>query len=478
MPAEPIDDGAPRLLTGWGRTAPTAAHLVPGLSTDRVVSVAHGAPSRGVLARGLGRSYGDAAQNAGGTVLDMVAGATPAPRVDETGLLRAAAGTSLDTVMRSCVPSGWFVPVTPGTRHVTLGGALAADIHGKNHHVDGSFGRHVVEATIVTGGGDVRRVAPTDDPADDAELFWATAGGLGLTGAVTAVTLRMLPVETSRMLVDTDRLDDLDALLGAMADSDAHHRYSVAWIDLMATGKHLGRSVLTAGDHAPLAALPTGTGDPLAFDPAVRVGAPPWVPSGLLNRLTIRAFNEFWFRKAPRRRRDELQTIGAFFHPLDGVRDWNRLYGRRGFVQHQTIVPFGHEATLRRVVERLSEAGAPSFLAVLKRFGPASPGPLSFPTPGWTLALDIPTGHPGLAELLDELDRVVVGVGGRIYLAKDSRVDPSLVPLMYPRLGELADVRRRIDPDGIWRSDLGHRLGLDDVRPTPLGDTHDREATS
>lgn len=458
-----------RLLAGWGRTAPTAAHVVDAPDAPTVRRAAATADGRGVLARGLGRSYGDAAQNAGGTVLVRPApGIGGGPMLDPVGgTVTAPAGASLDDVMRLTVPRGWFVPVTPGTRLVSLGGALAADIHGKNHHVDGSFGRHVTRATLVTGAGDLRTVGPDED----AELFWATAGGLGLTGAVTELTMRMVPVETSRMLVDTDRLDDLDALLAAMEAGDDHHRYSVAWIDLMATGRHLGRSVLTAGDHAPLAAL-TADGAPaptdaLAFDPSVRLGAPPWVPSGLLNPLTVRAFNELWFRKAPRRRRAEVQSIAAFFHPLDGVRHWNRLYGPRGFVQHQTVLPFGQEAALRRLVERLAAAGAASFLAVLKRFGAAAPGPLSFPLPGWTLALDIPAGTGGLAELLDDIDRLVVDAGGRVYLAKDSRVDPGLVPTMYPRLGELQAVRRRVDPDGRWRSDLSRRLGLDD--PTREG---------
>jgi decaprenylphospho-beta-D-ribofuranose 2-oxidase len=262
------------------------------------------------------------------------------------------------------------------------------------------------------------------------------------------------------MLVDTMRLDDLDAVMLAMQEGDAHHRYSVAWIDLLATGRHLGRGVLTAGDHAPRAALPVESDDVLAFDPTARLATPPWVPSGLLNKLSIRAFNELWFRKAPRRRRDELQSIGAFFHPLDGVRDWNRLYGAGGFLQHQSVVPFGEEATLRALVERLARAGAPAFLAVLKRFGAASPASLSFPIPGWTLALDISAAVDGLPELLDDLDRMVVDVGGRVYLAKDSRLDPRHLTRMYPRVGEWQAVRDRLDPTCRWQSDLARRLGL------------------
>jgi decaprenylphospho-beta-D-ribofuranose 2-oxidase len=245
-----------------------------------------------------------------------------------------------------------------------------------------------------------------------------------------------------------------------MEAGDERYRYSVAWIDLLATGRHLGRSVLTAGDHAPRAAVPGDDAHVRAFDPTSRLGAPSWVPSGLLNKLSIRAFNELWFRKAPRDRRDQVQSIGAFFHPLDGVRDWNRLYGAAGFLQHQTVVPFGEERTLRRLVEKLADAGTPSFLAVLKRFGAASPAPLSFPMPGWTLALDIPAGVAGLPELLDEIDRMVVDVGGRVYLAKDSRVDPRHLARMYPRLAEWRAVRDRLDPADRWQSDLGRRLGL------------------
>ncbi len=417
------------------------------------------APRRGVIARGLGRSYGDAAQNAGGLVIDMTGAASLVVVDPSTGLVTATGGTSLDAVLREIVPRGWFVPVTPGTRHVTIGGAVAADIHGKNHHVDGSWMDHVTSLTLALPGGETRVVSPVQDPA----VFWATAGGMGLTGVVTSCTFRAIPVETSRMMVDTTRLPDLDAVLAAMAETDQRYRYTVAWMDVVAAGRALGRSVLTAGDHAPLAALAAGGGSTeaaLAFDPRPRLGPPPIVPGRLVNGASIRAFNELWFRKAPARRRDELQSITAFFHPLDMVRDWNRLYGRRGFVQWQFVVPDAATDTLRNVIERLSAAGAPSFVTVLKRFGPGNPGPLSFPAPGWTLAVDIPAATRGLAEVLDGLDRIVVDVGGRVYLAKDSRVAPELVAPMYPRLAEWQQVQAALDPAGELQSDLGRRLGL------------------
>jgi decaprenylphospho-beta-D-ribofuranose 2-oxidase len=244
-----------------------------------------------------------------------------------------------------------------------------------------------------------------------------------------------------------------------MSSGDAGHRYSVAWIDCLAQGRALGRSVLTRGDHARLDELPAAARqDPLRFHPASRLSVPAFVP-GLVNRTTARFFNEAWFRKA-KSHATTIEPITGFFHPLDAVRSWNRLYGPRGFVQYQFVVPFSAGAVVEGILERLSSLRLPSFLAVLKRFGPADPGPLSFPMPGWTLALDLPARVGGLAVFLDALDELVAGAGGRVYLAKDGRLRPDLLAHMYPRLGEWMAVRDRVDPHGVLQSDLARRLRL------------------
>lgn len=448
--------GAEVLLSGWGGTSPSRAEVRHPFDDADVVAAVRERPSRGVVARGLGRAYGDAAQNSGGLVLDATAMRGVRHLDADRGRATVAAGTSLDDLMRWLLPAGFFL-VTPGTRSVTVGGAIASDIHGKGHHADGTFGSNVRALTLVDGTGTERRLTPEDTP----EEFWATTGGMGLTGVITEAEIDLIPVETSVIRADTERASDLDDLMARMDARDDEYRYSVAWIDCLATGRSTGRGILDRGDHARLEDLkPARRTNPRAFDPHAVISAPPIFPSGLVNRWTVRAFNELWFRKSPKRSEGHLVDIGWFFHPLDLITGWNRLYGPRGFVQYQFVVPFGQERAVQTAVERLSLAGAPSLLAVLKRFGPANPAPLSFPQPGWTLALDIPVGDPTLPNLLDGLDDLVLDAGGRVYLAKDARVRPEHLAAMYPRLDEWREVRHRLDPDGVLRSDLARRLGL------------------
>ncbi|MFF9912128.1 FAD-binding protein [Streptomyces sp. NPDC013457] len=445
-------------LTGWGRTAPTLGRVHRPRTYEEASEAVRACGARGSIARGLGRAYGDAAQNAGGSVLDMT-GLDRIRSVDAVGgTVVCDAGVSLHRLMEVLLPLGWFVPVTPGTRYVTVGGAIGADIHGKNHHVSGSFGRHVAALELLTADGEIRTVLPGTD------LFDATTGGMGLTGVILSATLRLLPVETSLMSVDTERAADLDELMARLTATDHRYRYSVAWIDLLARGAATGRSVLTRGDHAPYDAIPVrdrhARRAPLAFRPGRLPAVPALVPEGLLGRTAVGLFNELWYRRAPRGRRGELQRMSTFFHPLDGVPHWNRIYGRGGFVQYQFVVGHGREETLRRIVKRIARRGCPSFLAVLKRFGTGDPGWLSFPVPGWTLALDIPTRLSGLGAFLDELDEEVADAGGRVYLAKDSRLRPELLDAMYPRLADFRALRATLDPHSVFTSDLSRRLAL------------------
>lgn len=445
-------------LRGWGRSNASVATVHPAGNDAHLAALVAAAGRRGVLARGLGRSYGDAAQNAGGVVVDMTTRDRVLAADAATAVVQVEAGVSVDALMRLLLPQGLFVPVTPGTRQVSVGGAIAADIHGKNHHVDGSFGRHVLAMDLLGADGQIRRLTPE---SEQSELFWATVGGMGLTGLILRATLLMKPVETAYCVVDTQRCANLDELLQHMSEGDHRYTYSVAWVDCLAGGTSLGRSVLTRGWSAPSASLPPKLRTrALNFSPRKVVSAPPLFPSGVLNRAGVAAFNEAWYRRAPRTRHRTIQGIAEFFHPLDGIGHWNRVYGPRGFLQYQFVVPFGAEETLRRCLRILGDAGQASFLAVLKRFGEASPGYLSFPRPGWTLALDLPIGNPGLSRLLDRLDEEVLSAGGREYLAKDSRLPASAMARMYPRLDAWRDLRRTLDPHGVFTSDLARRLQL------------------
>jgi decaprenylphospho-beta-D-ribofuranose 2-oxidase len=463
MDADPGNNDV-EIVTGWGRNPASAAHVVRPVDADELAMAAKAAGPRGAIARGLGRAYGDSAMNAGGLVVSSTAVSGVLELDHARGTARVLGGTSLDFLLQEIVPQGWFVPVTPGTRHITVGGAIAADVHGKDHHATGSFGAHVLSMVLALSDGTVRTLTPGEHP----EEFWATCGGMGLTGTIVEATIRLHPIETSRLRVDTDRVPDLDTLLSLLAEGGPRHRYSVAWMDVLARGRSLGRSVLTQGDFARRDDLPRGDrrrrrrdrGGPLSYTAAPVITAPRLVPRGVLNKVSVLAFNEMWYRRHPRRRRGELQSISRFFYPLDLIEGWNRLYGRRGFLQWQCLLPFGAEDVLRQIVEALAAQRTPSFLAVLKYFGAADPAPLSFPGPGWTVALDVPTTDPALGPLLDRLDERVAEAGGRLYLAKDSRMRPELLPIMYPRLDEWRAVRNRLDPDSRLTSDLARRLRL------------------
>jgi decaprenylphospho-beta-D-ribofuranose 2-oxidase len=441
----------PTTLGGWGRYPTARCQVFRPERRTAVAEIIAAKAAPTFIARGLGRSYGDAALNAGGGVivhdrLDRMLAFDAA-----TGALECEAGVSFADVIATWLPRGWFPPVTPGTKFVTIGGAIAADVHGKNHHCDGTFSAFVEDLTLLTADGETLRCSR----AERADVFWATVGGLGLTGMILTARVRLRAVASPWLQVDYRRARGLEETLAAFASGDAGSPYSVAWIDCLARGRAMGRAVTMHGDHA-TAAEASGQGKVTASH---RFTVPFDAPGALLTPFTVGLFNAAYYavhRDASRR----LVDYERFFYPLDGVGDWNRLYGRRGFTQYQVALPpETGERGLVALLERLSASSRPSFLAVLKRLGPAGPGLLSFPREGYTLALDLPV-RAGLVEFLGELDRIVLRHGGRVYLAKDATTTPEAVRAMYPKLAEFQAVKAALDPRGVLSSSLARRLGL------------------
>lgn len=378
---------------------------------------------------------------------------------EEAGVLETEAGVGLGEILDAFMPRGFFLPVVPGTRFVTVGGAIASDIHGKNHHQDGTFSNFVVDLTLLTPGGELVRCSPELYR----DLFWATVGGMGLTGIIVMARIQLRRVTTGYISVDYRKAGDLDAALRLFDEADDQYPYSVAWIDCLSKGKSLGRSVLMFGDHATLERVKDDGLDKRAG--RARLQVPFDAPGVVLNRLSVQAFNSLYYA-VHRTRDDAVSTTDQFFFPLDGVNNWNRLYGRRGFVQYQAVIPLeSGVAGVRRLLEGLSASGMSSFLAVLKKMGPGGEGHLSFPIEGYTLALDIPRRR-GVGKLLGALDRVVLDHGGRIYLTKDASLVAGSFRQMYPRLPRFESVKNAIDPEGRFSSSQARRLGITaDTRP-------------
>jgi decaprenylphospho-beta-D-ribofuranose 2-oxidase len=442
-------NGTGQVLTGWGRTSPSRAFVTAPADHAQIQEIIAAQPARGLLARGAARSYGDAAQNAGGYVLHPV---TPS-RIDldaEAATVRVSASTTFTELLEQLVPQGLLLPVLPGTRHLTVGGAVAADVHGKNHHRDGSISAWIDEIDLLDGEGEPHLLTLGQDP----EGFRATVGGMGLTGVILAVKLRLLRITSTALQVTTRRLPDLDSLLAAI--DAATSRYSVAWIDPSGGGRSLGRGILDTGDH--LTVPGPSDQDGLAYR-AGRAPQAPSLPFCPFTPATARVFNQLWYRTVPDEHTGPV-SLARYFHRLDAVSHWNRALGPRGFLQYQFMVPLDADKIIDEVLTTLRRHHAAPFLGTLKRFGAASGNYLSFPGPGWSLAVDIPTGNQGLRTVLDHLDRRVAELGGRIYLAKDARLRPDTFAVMYRQLGPWREARQRLDPRGVFCSDLGRRLKL------------------
>lgn len=403
-----------------------------------------------VIARGLGRSYGDAALNLNSGVvllekLNRFLGFDP-----QSGVLHAEGGVSLSTIVETFVPRGYFLPVTPGTRFVTLGGAIACDVHGKNHHTNGCLSEYVDEFDLLLASGEIISCSRTQN----SDAFWATIGGLGLTGIIVTVKLRLMSIETAFMHVQSVRTADLDATL-ARLESSRNARYAVAWIDGLAGGKELGRGVCSTAEHASLDEV---VGEPLDVTFKRRKSVPRDLPDFALNPVSVRAFNAGYY--ATHGNGDSIESFGTFFWPLDAIENWNRIYGARGMVQHQCVLPFeSARSGLKLLLETISASGHAAFLGVLKIYGESNAAPLSFPMPGYSLALDFPVG-PDIEAFFRQLDKIVLDHGGRLYLAKDAITTSENVWQMYPRLGEFEAVKAKLDPTGRFQSSLSKRLRI------------------
>lgn len=393
-----------------------------------------------VLPYACGRSYGDSCLNGGGLLLDVSGLDRMIAFDDEQGLLRCEAGVTLAAILALTVPRGWFLPVLPGTRWVSVGGAIANDIHGKNHHRAGTFGAHVTRLEMLRSNGE--RVVCT--PADP--LFQATVAGLGLTGLITWAELRLARIPGAGIAMERIRFSGLDAFFELAAEDHAWE-YTVAWVDCLARGRRLGRGIYMRGDHAPL------DGPAPSPEARARFRVPADAPAGLLNRVTLGAFNEVYYRAQLATRRRMTVPYPGFFFPLDVLGDWGRLYGARGFVQYQCVVPEADGGgPIRTIFERIARSGEPASLAVLKRFGGArSPGMLSFPRAGITLAVDFPVRGPATFALLDDLDAVVREAGGAVYPAKDARMSPESFRAFFPGLDRFRPYQDPKFSSSLWR---------------------------
>ena len=436
---------------GWGRSLHSLSKVIEfNLENGPVLE----ATERGAISRGLGRSYGDSSINSGGIVFTS----SELKHIDidvDSATAIVGAGVTIMELERAAMNLGFFPFVVPGTAQVTVGGAIASDIHGKSHHRVGSFSSHLKEIKLLSSDGTVRTLSPNGDTS---QLFWATIGGMGLTGAITEATLLLRRIETAYVKVDEIKVKNLDQLIRTLVRVNETHLYTVAWIDL--SGKFQGRGIISAANHhllytnksreskkysnrQPLSSKPFKLYYPFKF--------------GLITQFSVRLFNAVWYHKPSGKK---LQQIQKYMHPLDGIENWNTVYGERGFIQYQFVIPFEHEDVLKSVLALLRDNKCGSFLTVLKSFGQGSPAFLGFPMKGWTLAIDLNIRKKNLKALLTMLDSMILGVGGRIYLTKDSRLSSTDLQGMYPRLNEWKDIKREIDPTNYWQSDQARRLGL------------------
>lgn len=439
------------LLTGFNRYPKQSCLVTRPERYQELLTVA-----QATIARGRGCSYGDAALNENNTVI-LTERLNRFLAFDRThGIITVESGITLQEILALIVPAGWFLPVTPGTQYASLGGCVATDAHGKNHLRTGSLGNHILELEIIGSNGKKNICSPVLNP----DLFWATIGGMGLTGIISSIKLQLIPIKNSQMMVKQQITRDLTETLSHLETSAKTASYSIAWLDNFAIGKKFGQGIVISAHHSEVANN--------SFDTKWQqhLTIPFSCPGKLLNNITGKLFNRLYRWRQGKKRTPFTTDYQNYFYPLDSVKNWQYLYGKSGFIQYQFVLPLTHSLSgLQTVLERLHASAYPAFLATLKYFGKANSAPLSFPLPGFSLALDIPLYNQQLFAVLNELDDIIIKYGGRVYLAKDARLSAEHFRAMYPRYEEWLAVKKKYDAEDLFTSSLGRRLMLNNNFP-------------
>lgn len=435
-----------KTITNWNNYPVVEAKEVSfDFQKDLVVNLAHSS-----IPHGNGRCYGDASLYS--DVVNTLRFDKVLAFNEQQGIITCQSGVLLSDLLQIIVPRGWFLPVTPGTKFITVGGAVASDVHGKNHHVDGSFSRHIISMNVLTGTGETF----TCSKNINSDLFWATCGGMGLTGVILEVQFRLKRIQSSYIRQKQIKASNLTEAMD-LFEANIESTYSVAWIDCLKSGKNFGRSILMLGEHA--TTDETRAENKLTAKEKPLITIPFHFPSFVLNGYSVRLFNALYYAKNYKKEMDSVVHYDGFFYPLDSILEWNKIYGKKGFVQYQFVLPFAvSKEGLKNILARIAKVGLGSFLAVLKLFGEQD-DLISFPMNGYTLALDFPI-RPGLFQFLDELDAVVADNGGRIYLSKDARMKKEIFWRTYPHAREFQEILKKYDPDNRFNSHLAQRLTL------------------
>ena len=430
-------------LSGWGQYPVTESTVLHPLTNSQVASII--ADGFSGIARGMGKSYGDS--SLAPNVISLLSLKHILAFDEDSGIVTAQGGTTLADLLDVFVPKGWFLPVTPGTRFVSLAGAIASDVHGKNHHHDGSFSDHLIDFKLLTADGSVLSCSKSQNR----ELFLASCGGMGLTGIILEARLQLKAVNSSYISQTTIKAPNLEAILNAFEETESAS-YSVAWIDCLSKGKNLGRSLLTLGEHA--------DDGRLDISHKTAKSVPVNMPTFTINPLTVKSFNALYYHKVRQARSEQTVHYEPYFYPLDGLNNWNRLYGKNGFVQYQFVI--AKEAgikAMQEIMQCIVRSGRGSPLAVLKVFGKGNDNYLSFPKEGYTLALDFKVDE-GLFSFLNELDAIISHYDGRLYLTKDSRMSEDFFKQGYPQWQQLAEIRKQTSANKVFNSLQSQRLGL------------------